>query len=80
MKREEALDVVRVMLANGAAVNASVPTSTVLAWLYHAGYDEEACLRSMGYAAVFGWIAGLQQFDLIQLTDLGCAAATRSTN
>jgi hypothetical protein len=68
MKREEALDAVRVLVANGAQFDTNVPTSTVITWLDHAGYDEEACLRSLGYAAALGWISGGAHFDFIQLT------------
>ena len=65
MKREEALDAVRVLVANGAQFDTNVPTSTVITWLDHAGYDEEACLRSLGYAAALGWISGGAHFDFI---------------
>jgi hypothetical protein len=77
---EEALDVVRVMVTNGARPETDVALSTVIAWCDEAGFGEEACLQGLSKAAGVGWIVGIRGFDFICLTRSGAAAVSRSTH
>jgi hypothetical protein len=77
---EEALDIVRVLVTNGATPETDVALSTVIAWCDEAGFDEEACLQGLGKAAGIRWIVGIRGFDFIRLTRSGAAAVSRSTH
>ena len=77
---EEALDIVRVLVTNGAKPDADVALATVVRWCEEADFEEEDCLRALGKAAVAGWIVGVSNFDFIRLTRAGAAAVSRSTH
>jgi len=78
--KEEALDIVRVLVTNGAKPGADIALATIIVWCDEAGFDEEACLRGLGKAAGAGWIVGIRNFEFIRLTRAGSAAVGRSTH
>jgi hypothetical protein len=45
---EEALDIVRVLVTNGARPETDVALSTVIVWCDEAGFDEGVCLQGLG--------------------------------
>jgi hypothetical protein len=77
---EEALDIVRVLVTNGAKPDADIALATIIVWCDEAGFDEEMCLQGLGKAAGVGWIVGVREFDFIRLTRAGSAAVSRSTH
>ena len=77
---EEALNVVRVLVTNGAKPDANIALAMVVRWCEEAGFEEEECLRGLGKATVAGWIVGIKDFDFIRLTRSGAAAVSRSTH
>lgn len=79
-KHEQGLDIVRVLVTNGATPDADIALATVVRWCDEAGFEEEECLRGLGKATVAGWIVGIRDFDFIRLTRAGAAAVSRSTH
>lgn len=75
-----ALDIVRVLVTNGARPEIDIALATILIWCGEAGFDEEACLRGLGMAARAGWIIGIRHFEFIRVSGTGLAAVRRSTH
>jgi hypothetical protein len=75
-----ALDIVRVLVTNGARPETDIALAMILIWCGEAGFDEEACLQGLGRAAGAGWITGIRHFELIRVTRAGAAAVKRSTH
>ena len=80
MDYEEALEVVRILLINGAKPNNDVPTSMAVAWLDSYGLDEENYLLALGEATAIGWVVGTKEFDFIRITAAGAAAVKKATH
>ena len=78
--KDQALDIVRVLVTNGAKPDADIVLATVIRWCDEAGFDEEASLLGLGRAAGAGWIVGIADFDFIRVTTAGAAAVSRSTH
>ena len=77
---EEALDIVRVMVTNGAKQDADVALTAIIAWCDEAGFDEQTCLQGLAKAAGARWIVGVSEFAIIRLTSVGLVAVRRSTH
>ena len=80
MNLEEALEVIRILLINGARPDKDVLTATAVAWLDAYGLDEQDYLLALGEAAAIGWIAGTKGFDFIRVTTAGAAAVHKATH
>ena len=77
---EETLDIVRVLVTNGAKPDADVVLTTIISWCDEAGFGEQTCLQGLGKAAGARWIVGVDEFAVIRLTRAGLAAVRRSTH
>jgi hypothetical protein len=72
----EALRLVRILIARGCEPSIDVDTREVVSWVIEAGMNENDCLIALTQAAVLGWIGALQ-FGTIRLTSEGIAASMK---